>query len=184
MKNKIQIYFITLLICIAFTVDLYSQKYKSIASGIKFYSEAPVENIEAFNQDGQSAINLETGEIVFSIPINSFIFEKSLMQEHFNENYLESEKYPKATFRGVISGFDIKNTVWQQAFAQGKMILHGIEKDFSCEGKIRIENSQLKIETKFPIQLKDYKIKIPKVVFYNIAEIVDVTVNFDYEKIE
>lgn len=184
MKNRGKKYILILLTSAAFTVNLYAQKYKSVTSGIHFYSEAPMEDIEAVNQDGQSAINLSTGEIVFSIPIKSFIFEKSLMQEHFNENYLESEKYPKATFRGVISGFDVEKTAWQQAIAQGKMTIHGIEKDFSCEGKIKIENSALKIETKFPIQLKDYKIKIPKVVFYNIAKIVEVTINFDYEKVE
>lgn len=184
MKNRGKKYILILLTSVAFTVNLYAQKYKSVTSGIHFYSEAPVEDIEAVNHDGQSAINVATGEIVFSIPIKSFIFEKALMQEHFNENYLESDKYPNATFKGVISGFNVENKEWQQATAQGKMSIHGVEKDFSCEGKIKIENSALKIETKFPIQLKDYKIKIPKVVFYNIAEIVDVTVNFKYEKIE
>lgn len=184
MKRKSNIYIISLLISAAFTVNLHAQKYNSVASGIHFYSEAPVEDIEAINQDGQSAINLSTGEIVFSIPIKAFIFEKSLMQEHFNENYLESEEYPRAIFKGVISGYDIEKTAWQQAIAQGKMVIHGIENDFSCKGKIKIENSALKIETKFPIQLNDYNIKIPKIVFYNIAEIIEVTINFDYEKIE
>ncbi len=184
MKNRSIKYILILLILAAFSVSLYAQKYKSVTSAVHFYSEAPMEDIEAHNQDGQSAINVSTGEIVFSIPIKSFIFEKSLMQEHFNENYLESEKYPKASFRGVISGYDIEKIAWQRAMAQGKMTIHGIEKDFSCEGKIKIENSALNIETKFLIQLKDYKIKIPKVVFYNIAEIIEVTINFDYEKIE
>lgn len=184
MKKIDIVYILPILICTTFSADLWAQKYKSIASGIQFFSEAPMEDIEAVNHEGQSAINLSTGEIVFSIPIKSFIFDKSLMQEHFNENYLESEKYPKATFRGVVSGYDLKKIVWQQAMAQGKMTIHGIEKDFSCEGKIKIEDDELNIETKFPIQLKDYKIKIPKVVFYNIAEIIEVTINFDYEKIE
>lgn len=184
MKKKYRIYFITLLICAASVVDLRAQKYRSLSSEIHFHSDAPVEDIEAVNHDGQSAIDLAKGEIVFSIPIKSFIFEKSLMQEHFNENYLESEKYPKATFRGTISEYNVETRAWQQAIAHGKMIIHGIEKDFSSEGKIKIENGVLKIETEFPIRLKDYKIKIPKVVFYNIAEIVDVTVNFEYEKIE
>ena len=106
------------------------------------------------------------------------------MQEHFNENYLESEKYPKSTFRGNINGFDATKKGWQDVKASGKLTIHGVENDISCEGKMAIEDDIIKIETKFQVKVADYKIKIPQIVFYNIAEIVDVTIKFDYEKTE
>jgi len=162
----------------------FAQKYKSDSSYVHFFSSAPMEDIEAKNFDGQSAFNLATGEIVFSIPIISFTFAKSLMQEHFNENYLESDKYPKASFRGKIYGYDPAAQVTQKASAKGIMKIHGVEQEMSVLGELKINEGKIEMKAKFPIKLEDYKIKIPKVVFYNIAEIVEVTINFNYEKID
>ena len=161
-----------------------AQKYRSVSSSVHFFSDAPMEDIEATNLDGQSAIDLSTGEIVFSIPIKSFEFEKSLMQEHFNENYLESDKYPTATFQGKVTGFNKDAGGWQEAKAKGSMNIHGEENELSVEGEVRIEEGSIEIKSKFPITLEDYKIKIPKVVFYNIAEVVEVTITFKYEPID
>lgn len=161
-----------------------AQKFKSDSSYVHFYSDAPMEDIEAINMEGQSALDLETGEIVFSIPIKSFEFEKSLMQEHFNENYLESDKYPKATFTGKLTGFSKSIKVNQKATAAGTMTIHGVAQQISVEGKLMVNDEIAEIECRFPIKLEDYKIKIPKVVFYNIAEVVDVTINFKYAKID
>ena len=173
-----------LLILLLFTNKSLAQKYKSVASSVHFFSDAPMEDIEATNLDGQSAIDLSTGEIVFSIPIKSFEFEKSLMQEHFNENYLESDKYPAATFKGIISGFQVEGSGWQKARAEGSMNIHGVSNDLTVDGEINIEKGSIGIKSKFPIALEDYKIKIPKVVFYNIAEVVEVTITFRYEPID
>jgi polyisoprenoid-binding protein YceI len=161
-----------------------AQKYKSISSSVHFFSDAPMEDIEATNLDGQSAIDLSTGEIVFSIPIKSFEFEKSLMQEHFNENYLESDKYPTATFQGKVIGFNKDAGGWQKAKAKGSMNIHGVQNELSEEGEVRIEEGSIEVKSKFLITLEDYKIKIPKVVFYNIAEVVEVTITFTYEPID
>jgi hypothetical protein len=161
----------------------WSQKYKSTASSVHFFSKAPMENIEANNSEAGSAFDLSSGDIVFSIPINAFTFEKSLMQKHFNENYLESEIFPTASFTGKITDFDRNVAGWQPARATGKMTIHGVENVFTCDGKINILSTGVDIEAVFPIALKDYKIKIPKVVFYNIAEVVEVTIKFSYEKI-
>jgi len=167
-----------------FVHELKAQKYKSISSSVHFFSDAPMEDIEATNQDGQSAVDIEKGDIVFSIPIKSFVFEKSLMQEHFNENYMESDKYPKATFIGTVTEYDPSSKEWQNAKTNGKMKMHGVEQDIEVNGKLKINETSMEINAKFPIKLEDYKIKIPKVVFYNIAEIVDVTISFTYEKID
>jgi len=162
----------------------WAQKYKSQGSYVRFYSDAPVEDIEATNIEAKSALDLGTKDIVFSVPVKSFTFEKSLMQEHFNENYLESDKYPNATFKGKLTGFSLENTQWQDATATGIMSIHGTDKKDSYTGKIRILRDSVFVEAKFPVSLKDYNIKIPKVVFYNIAEIVEVTLKFSYAKID
>ncbi|MDZ7604277.1 MAG: YceI family protein [Cyclobacteriaceae bacterium] len=161
-----------------------AQKYTSRQSFVHFFSDAPVEDIEATNTTAKSALDLNTREIVFSVPIKSFIFEKSLMQEHFNENYLESDKYPTATFKGKITGYMPEKMEWQSASAIGNMLIHGVEKSETFDGKIRIMADSVFVEAIFPIALKDYNIRIPKVVFYNIAEIIEVTVKFSYAKID
>ena len=162
----------------------HAQKYKSTSSTVHFFSDAPMEDIEATNSDGQSAFDVSTGEIVFSIPIKSFQFEKSLMQEHFNENYMESDKYPHATFKGTVKGYDPTSETTQTSEAQGILSIHGVENEITVEGTILLNEDEIEINAKFPVRLKDHKIKIPKVVFYNIAEVVDVTIKFSYEKID
>lgn len=159
------------------------QTHKSVKSHVRFFSSAPMEDIEAVNSQGTSLFNAETGEIAFSIPIRGFQFEKSLMQEHFNENYLESDKYPTATFKGKIQGFNKGNPSKQKAKAEGTMTIHGVSKKVTIEGDLTLTGNAAKVQAVFPIEIADYKIKIPKIVFYNIAEIVEVTVTFDYEKI-
>ena len=103
------------------------------------------------------------------------------MQEHFNENYMESDTYPKATFKGKIIDFDIGNTSLQDANAKGILKIHGIEKEISVEGQLKIGDNSMELNAQFSVKLEDHKIKIPKVVFYNIAEIIAVTISFNYE---
>lgn len=160
-----------------------TQTHKSIKSYIRFFSDAPMEDIEAINTEGSSLFNIETGEIAFSIPIRGFQFEKSLMQEHFNENYLESDQYPHATFQGKVTEYDKRATGTQKAKAVGTMTIHGVSKTVEIEGEFNLSDNYLKMKAKFPIRVADYEIEIPTVVFYNIAEVVDVTVIFDYAKI-
>jgi polyisoprenoid-binding protein YceI len=174
---------VVFIFCLCECYQLKAQRYRSSSSHVHFFSDAPMEDIEASNQDGKSVLDISTGEIVFSIPVKAFTFEKSLMQEHFNENYLESDIYPHATFKGKLSGFDPSIRTWQNARAEGLMNIHGVEQEISVDGRIRIGEDLAEIAAKFPIILNDYKIKIPKVVFYNIAEVVDVTITFEYEKI-
>lgn len=158
----------------------HAQKFKSDSSYVRFFSEAPLENIEAFNVKGASVIDLSTGNFAFSVPVNQFQFDKSLMQEHFNENYLETEKYPKTTFKGA---FDPK--VFQEGeqdiTASGEFYIHGQTKTVEITGTVQKAQDAVIIQATFPVRLEDYKIKIPKAVFYNIAEEVEVTVYFGYK---
>jgi polyisoprenoid-binding protein YceI len=103
------------------------------------------------------------------------------MQEHFNEKYLETDKYPKATFQGKIEGFLLSTTTQQTVKAVGKLSLHGITKDVSIPGTILVTNNKLALESKFIVKLADYEIKIPQLMWQNIAEQVEVTLNFTYK---
>ena len=96
------------------------QKYSAEKSFVAFFSHAAIEDITADNTKSVSIFNSATGDIAFSIPIKEFEFAKSLMKEHFNEKYMDSEKYPKSTFQGKINGFDAKATGVQNVKATGK----------------------------------------------------------------
>jgi polyisoprenoid-binding protein YceI len=156
------------------------QKLISEVSNIKFYSAAPIENIEAVNETANSVIDLNTLNIVFAIKIKDFQFDKKLMQEHFNENYLDSDKYPKSIFKGKIVGWD-KTEGKKEVEAIGELSLHGITKPVTFIGTIDKSGDKLEINSVFKVMLVDYKIKIPKAVFYNIAEEIEVTVKFNYK---
>ena len=157
-----------------------AQKYQSTKSYVKFYSEAKLEDITAENETARSIINIETGELVYAVQIKDFQFEKSLMQEHFNENYLESEKYPKSTLSAKIVDWNGEKGE-QTVKVVGDLTIHGVTKKVEIEGNITYQDDLVKVSAKFPVALKDYKVKIPKIVFYNIAEVVDVTVVFEYK---
>lgn len=162
-----------------FATDSFGQKYISDLNQVSFFSEAPMENIEAHNYKSKSIFDTETDEVVFSIPIRTFEFEKSLMQEHFNENYLESDKYPKAKFIGKVTGFQrIKGK--QQVVAKGVLEIHGVSQEVSVTGEIDFSEEKILIKTKFPVKVADYDIKIPSLVASKIAEEVEVSLDFTY----
>ncbi len=160
-----------------------AQKFITEKSEISFFSEALLENIEAVNTKSVSIIDSENGEIVISIPMKEFQFKKSLMQEHFNEKYIESHKYPKSTFNGKILDFNMKEGK-RSATAEGDMKIHGVTKKVKLDGELEIKDGKFFITLSFQIKIEDYKIKIPKLLFQNIAEIVDVKVDLEYKKYE
>ena len=173
--------YLVLLLGLLISVSGLAQRYQLASSQVSFSSSAPLEDIEAKSTEAKSIFNAETGEVAFVIPIKSFEFDKALMQEHFNENYLESEQYPNATFEGELEGFDADQSGAQTVTAQGQMTIHGVTQSLEVEGTIQPQAGGWEMEAIFPIKMADYKIKIPKVVFYNIAEVVDVTVHFTYQ---
>ena len=175
MKNSLIIIFL-----VASTLCV-GQKYKSESSLLSFYSYAPIEDIEATNDKTTAIIDAATGEIVISIPINKFEFDKSLMKEHFNEKYLESEKYPKAIFRGKIDGFDIDDlSLSKTATATGILKIHGVEKSYSLTGSIEKKDHGFEVNAEFLIKIRDHKIKVPKLLWENIAEEIEVKAFFKF----
>jgi polyisoprenoid-binding protein YceI len=171
---------VVILILLA-SVNGMSQKYSIEKSRVVFFSEAAIENIEATNTKSVSIFNVTTGEIVFSIPIPEFEFEKSLMKEHFNETYLESEKYPKALFQGKLSGYNSQSSAVQSVNGIGKLTIHGVTREVEIPGSVETIDGKLIAKSRFMIHLKDYNVKVPKLLWQNIAEDVEVTVEFTYK---
>lgn len=168
-------------LCIFISVTGYAQKYSSVEGVITFFSAATLEDIKADNRKAASVFNAATADIAFSIPINQFQFERKLMQEHFNEKYLESETYPKSTFSGKVEGFSPNAQGVQQVMAKGKLTIHGVTRDVEIPGTIEVQTGILKMQSKFMVKLKDYSVKIPKLMWQNIAEQVEVTVDLTYK---
>ncbi|GAB4242285.1 MAG: hypothetical protein Tsb0034_19660 [Ekhidna sp.] len=160
-----------------------AQRFKTYKSHIRFFSDAPMEDIEAVNKQASSIVNVETMDVVMVIPITAFEFKKKLMQDHFNENYLESDKYPRAVFKGKLIGWDgsEKKAV---ARAKGSLEIHGVTQEVEIAGDLTFTNDELELASVFMIRLADYDIKIPKAVFYKIAEEVEVTATFNYKPYE
>lgn len=169
-----------LLIFIVCEFTTFGQKYVSDQSRVHFYSSAPVEDIEAVNDQSKSAMDLSNGGFAFSVPSSQFQFKKSLMQEHFNENYMESEKYPKATFTGKVKDWELFEGE-RQVVASGELTIHGVTKNVDIPAQLNIQQNQLVVDSVFPVALAEYKIKIPKALFYNIADTVEVTIHFEYK---
>lgn len=157
------------------------QKYVVEKSNVAFFSDAALEDIKADNKKASGIFNTSTGDIVFSIPINEFQFKKSLMKEHFNEKYMESDKYPKATFQGKIDGFDANANETQQARANGQLTIHGVTQTIEIPGTIEKKDNKLILKTKFMVKLADYKITIPQLLWQNITEQVEVTGEFVFK---
>lgn len=157
-----------------------AQKHVAEKSVITFFSEAPIEDIIATNTKTASIFNVQTGELVFSVPIREFQFEKKLMQEHFNEKYMESDKYPKATFSGKLIDLDPTQASEQAVKAKGKLTIHEVTKDVELDGTAQL-GDKIVLKSKFSVKLTDYKIKIPQLLFKNIAEEIEVTVDITYK---
>ena len=171
-----------LLIFFAFIfIQVTAQKYASEKSSVSFFSHASIEDITADNKNATGIFNAETNDIAFSIPITEFKFAKSLMQEHFNEKYMESDNYPKATFQGKITGYNKANAGGQQVKAAGKLTIHGVTNDVELRGTIEKKDGKLLMKSKFIVKLVDYKVKIPELLWNKIAEQVEVTVDFIFK---
>lgn len=173
MKNY---FLLVLCLCLA---DANAQLLKAENSKITFFSDALLEDITATNTMSAALFDVSKGEFAFEVPIKEFQFDKDLMKQHFNEKYMETERYPKATFGGKLEGFDASKSSSQSVTALGKLTIHGVTREVKIPGTVEIaENKRALIKAKFIVKLEDFKIKIPSVVFQNIAEEVEVTVEF------
>jgi polyisoprenoid-binding protein YceI len=169
-----------LLVSIADAQNIYMTK----TGKVSFYSRSKIERVEADNNEVSSVLNIQTGDIVFAILVKSFHFDRALMEEHFNENYVESNKFPKSTFKGKILDLAAVNFSKDGAYpvtVEGDLTLHGVTKKISSTGSITVRSGKISAGSKFNVKLKDFDISIPALVGDKISEVIDITVDCKYE---
>ena len=157
-----------------------SNVIKSDTASIEFHAGTPLEDIDATNTDVRGLINIKTGSVAFVAPNRGFHFKRSLMEEHFNENYMESDKYKVSTFKGKIINFDeidLSKDGTYKAIVEGVLNIHGVEKERKIDGEIMVKGKEIMVKSDFMVKLADHKIDIPKIVTEKIAEEVKVNVN-------
>jgi hypothetical protein len=174
-----------LAICIVANSPMYGQVYFTKNGRISFFSKTILENIDADNNQVISILNSQTGALQFSLLNNAFHFPKAKMEEDFNEDYMESSRYPRSTFKGTIADINkidfSKDGTWP-VNVSGELMIHGITKNIITPGKIIVKGEKISASAAFKILPKDYNIKIPSVVSNKIAESINVTVDCLYQK--
>jgi polyisoprenoid-binding protein YceI len=164
-----------------------AQKYMTKNGYIGFFSHTPMEDIKGDNNQVAGVIDIATGDMVFQVLVKSFHFDRALMEEHFNENYMESEKFPKATFKGKITNITsvnfTKNGIYEVT-VDGDLTIHNVTNKVSNKGTIEIVTGGINANSKFKIVPEDYKIEIPGVVREKINKDLEVTVLMKYAPLE
>ncbi len=155
-----------------------AQIFTSKTTQVSFFSETPVENISAENKVATILLNSSNNEVAVRVPVKSFIFDKALMQEHFNENYMESNKYPVSTFKGIIAEkIDYAKDGVYTVTVKGKMEMHGVVREENIAGTLTVKGTEITLVAQFNVKPADYNIEVPKLVFEKIAESILVRVN-------
>jgi hypothetical protein len=174
-----------LLLTIGLTIN--AQKYMTKNGFIGFFSHTPMEDIKGDNNQVAGVLDISTGDIVFQALIKSFHFDRALMEEHFNENYLESDKYPKSSFKGKISNLTSVNFSKNGTYnviVDGDLSIHNITNKISVKGTIEVVTGGINANSKFNVVPEDYNINIPGVVREKISKNLEVSVIMKYAPLE
>lgn len=175
MKTKYK-YLLPLLALMTANTVATGQIYLGKTCDINIFSDGPIEDIAAHNTSSKPILNTATNDIAVKITIKGFDFDKALMEEHFNEKYMESDKYPYSTFSGKINEkVDYTKDGTHKVTVTGKLNIHNVEKERTLEGTLTVKGGEILIDSKFIVALKDHKIEIPTLVAQNIAETIEVT---------
>lgn len=156
------------------------ERFLTRTGHIKFFSEAPLENIEAHNRQVTAILDASEGSLAFKVIMKSFEFEKAAMQEHFNKQYLHTDKFPDARFEGKItdtSALDLKKDGIYKVSVEGKLTIHGVTRDVKETGTMEVRGDNLITRAKFFIKLADYDIKVPSDFVRKISQNIEITVN-------
>lgn len=152
---------------------------------IRFFSTTPIEDIEAHNRQVNAALDAQTGDIVFRVLMKSFQFEKALMQEHFNENYVESHKYPNSSFVGKVTNIkdvDFSKDGKYEVSIEGDLTIKDVTRHIIEKGVLEVQGDRLKGTSTFNVMVEEYNIRIPNTVARNIAKSIRVDVDVNMEK--
>ncbi len=162
-------------------------RYFTKTGRITFLSNAPLEDIEAVNKTAGAVLDTRTGQIQFAVLMKGFEFKKALMQEHFNENYVESHKYPKAEFRGNIVNNNSVNYTKDGTYAvnvKGQLSLHGVTKEIEVPATIQVQGGKIEGRSTFTLHVADYRIAIPSLMKDKISNNVKVVVQVKLEPLQ
>ena len=140
---------------------------------IEFYTSSILSDIEATSDNAQVTLNLETGEVLLKIAIETFEFEYEMMQEHFNEEYMESDKFPEATFKGKINQGLSKYTDLMEVDVSGTLTIHGVSKKTAFKATIAKNEGFTVVKCKFPIVFKDFNVEEPSILTKSVAKDVE-----------
>jgi len=174
-----------LAIMLVFAQTIHAQKYMTQNGVISFFSSTPVEDIEAVNNQVSAVLNADNGQIASVLLMKAFNFEKALMQEHFNEKYVESEKYPKSTFKGNVVNFeelDLSEGKANKIVISGSLSIHGVSNDVKVNGVLTNIDGVMDLKFKFNVAVADYNIEIPGPVKEKIAKSIAIDAHFKMNK--
>ena len=174
------------LMVILFSNISFGQKYftKNGKINIDATSANSPEKIEAVNRTITCVIDTKTGNIQFAALMKGFEFEKALMQEHFNENYVESDKFPKAEFKGLIDDNETVNYSKDGTYVvkvKGKLTIHGETRDVETTGKLIVQNGKINALADFNVILSDYKVSIPGLVADKVSKTAKINITCQLE---
>jgi hypothetical protein len=173
------------LLSVALTLN--AQKYMTKNGYIGFFSHTPMEDIKADNNQVAAVLDISTGDMVFQALVKSFHFDRALMEEHFNENYMESDKFPKSSFKGKITNLAAVNFSKNGTYdvtVEGDLTIHDVTNKISTKGTVEVVTGGINATSKFNIVPEDYKIAIPGVVREKINKNLEVTVTMKYTPLE
>jgi transcriptional regulator len=172
--------FITVVSFLIFSNAIAQKKLFTKTANISFFSKTNVENIQATNKKGLCVWEQASGNIELSVLMKGFEFAKALMQEHFNESYVESDKFPKATFKGVIENSNAINLTANNVFnatVTGMLTMHGVTKQITTPIQIKVLNGIISVTASFNVLLADFNIKVPSLVADNINKKIQISIN-------
>ncbi len=159
------------------------KRFITKTGNISFSAGTALEDIDGVNKSVTSLFDMATGEIVFTLLIKGYEFKSSLLQEHFNENYMESDKFPKSTFKGKITNLDkinfLKDGLYP-ATIKGTLEIHGVTNNVEATGNFKVSGEAVTSTSDFVVLLEDYKITIPSLVKDKIAKTAKIKVNCNY----
>jgi len=172
-------YFLMGLLFAAAVADA-QDRYLTRTGHIWFYSEAPMENIEAHNRQVTAVLDVVKGELAYKVIMKSFEFEKAAMQDHFNTQYLHTDKFPNAQFEGKITNLaaiNFKKDGVYTAQVEGKMTIHGVTKDIKQTGTVEVKAGNVVTKAKFNINLADYNVQVPSDFARKISQTIQINVD-------
>jgi YceI-like domain len=158
--------------------SMFAQIYIAKNCEISFFSKTSMKDIDATNKAAKPLLNTATGDLQMKIVMTAFVFPDAFMQEHFNENYVESEKFPNCIFKGKVNEkIDYTKDGENKATVTGTIDMHGVKKEVTLDGTITVKGTEITMSSKFRIHIADYAIKVPSLYVTTIAEDVDCKFN-------